>query len=467
MAFLMPSLYYAVLATKDFTSRRMLAAMAWGILAALANLTLINTFAILTGWMFLLVWFSGRVVPGVLQKLVNTLLLFLTGLTPAIFFALISFKARDLGLLYTGGSKGFFEDTVKTLLPKLTGFDNILLYSVTVVLFLFIAGYGIYRISRERSLLRPELVFLIFLCANILSYWLLNRSLHVNYPENRVAVYLFPLFAGALCFSVGDFAERTGRKGWLLILLPLLFFPLHFAYSLNLTHSEFYLEDPVPVSFYNAVKADHRPGDFPPTVGGHRLRHFCWSFNDFRNGGTESQLTFEDYPGTIEDFQVIDGKELTKFMGNYDVVLRYIPNDRYLMKRRSPAQERILETSGVINMDGERKDEYFTLFSGSLDTLVGKNIYIGFTGNLGSPAVPFEAWIVAEARDSTGKAVCYEKLALNWLRPEWKGEASQLKNGILIANLPVTVKRLQVYLWNMKQKTFSVRDLKTELYILY
>jgi hypothetical protein len=463
MAFLMPALYYTLQATTGFTTLRMMAAMVWSIVATLANMTLLNTLLLLTGWMLLVVWFSGQ-VNGAVRKLINSLWLMLTGLTPAIFFAIISFKARELGLLYTGGSKGFFTDTVRTLVPKLTGFDSLAVYLICLSVCLFILLYAIRQILKTRSLFHPNLVFLFLLSLNILSYWLLNRFFHVNYPENRVALYLFPLFIGALCFAAGDLAAVTGRRWPFAILFPLLFFPVHFAYNVNLTHSEFYIEDPIPVSFYNAVKATHRPGDYPPTVGGHRLRHFCWSFSDFRNGGTESQVYYGDYPGHIEDFQVVDGSDLQKFETWYSVLLRYEPNDRLLLKRKTDVHRTLLVSEKITDTQQEVTDEYYTLFPGSLDTLAGKTIYIGFSGNIESPAVPFEAWIVAEARDSTGTAVCYEKLALNWLRPAWQGDASYLKNGILIANLPGNVKKLQVYLWNMKKAKFRVTNTTIEIY---
>lgn len=466
MAFLMPVLYFTLKATTGFTTRRMMAAMGWGIIATLSNLTLLNTFLILIGWMLLLVWFSKQ-VHGRLKKLFNTLWLLFSGMTPALFFVLISFKARSLGLLYTGGSKGFFADTVKTLVPKLTGLDNYLLYSVVGVLFLFMAGYGLYLVFKEKGLFRQGIALLVFLCANIISYKVLNQFLHVNYPENRVAVYLFPLFTGALCFAVGDLAGRKGRRGFLLLLAPLLLFPAHFALNINLTHSAFYIEDPIPVGFYNAVKAAHAPGDYPPTVGGTRLRHFCWSFNDFRNGGTESEVYWDDYPGQMEDFQVIDEADLPKFSEKYSILLQYEPNKRYLLKRKSPVKRLPLLTSVVPDTQGEISDEYYTLFSGSLDSLAGKSIYIGFDGKISSPGVPFEAWIVAEARDSAAAPLCYEKLALNWLRPEWKGRASDLKNGILIVDLPTGAKRLQVYLWNMKKARFRIDGARMEIFRVY
>jgi len=465
MAFLMPVLFYTLLITEKFTTRKMIAAVVWGIISAMANLTLLSTFLILIGWLALVICFS-RQVSGFHRKMVNILCLIPTGIIPAFIFVLISFKARKLGLLYTGGSKGFFTDTVRTLLPKMTGLDNMILYSVAALLFLFIAGYGIYTIFREKSIFRPGLVFPVFLCANIISYLFLNRFLHVNYPEDRTAVYLFPLFAGSLCFAAGDLAFRTGRRWFLITLVPLLFFPVHFAYSINLTHSEFYIEDPIPVSFYDAVKASHRPGDYPPTVGGHRLRHFCWSFNDFRYGGTESQIYWGDYPGNIEDFQIADSKELSKYIRNYSILVHYPANNKYLLKRNTFLNRQLLTSVKVPDTQKEATDEYYPLFSGSLDTLHGKSIYIGFEGRIESPAVPFEAWIVADAGDSSGTMVCYEKLSLSWLRPEWGKRSASLKNGILIANLPGTVRKLKVYLWNIKQQHFNIRDFKTELYIL-
>jgi hypothetical protein len=258
----------------------------------------------------------------------------------------------------------------------------------------------------------------------------------------------------------------TGKHYFNALTVPLLFFPIHFFFSLNMTHSEFYLEDAVPVSFYNTVRADHRPGSYPPTIGGHRLCHFCWSFLDFSKGGTESQLTYEDYPGTIEDFQIAYKKELPRYSANYKPVLHNFPNDRYLLKRRVPVNRHWVTTSQLPASDQMINREFFTLFSGSLDTLIGKNIYIGFTGRIESPSVPFQAWIVAEARDSTGKAICYEKLSLNWLRPEWKGEKSFLMNGLQVAKLPSSVKNLLVYLWNSNEVLFRVPEGKIEIFVI-
>ena len=374
MAFLMPVLYYVLLAAEEFSTRRMLSAMLWAMLSTLVQSHILNTFLILSGWFFLQIWFT-KTGSSLLQKLANTLWLMLIGMTPAIFFAMISFKAREMGLLYTGGSKGFFADTVRTLMPKLTGIDNMVLYIICLSVCLFILGYAIYLILREKSLFRPGLVMPFLLGLNILSYWMLNKLFHVNYPENRVAVYLFPLFTGALCYAVGDLAGKTRLKAILVFLLPILFFPVHFVYSLNFTHSEFYIEDPIPVSFYEAVRSSHKSGEYPPTVGGHRLRHFCWSFNDFRNGGKESQVYYDDYPGQIEDFQVVDGSELKKFETNYSVLLKYEPNDRLLLKRKTDVNRTLLTSENINDTGNEVTDEYYTLFSGTLDTLTWKNIY--------------------------------------------------------------------------------------------
>ena len=463
IAFLMPALYFTLKATEAFSLRRMLAAMGWAILATLSNLALINTFLILTAWMLLLIWSPSR-LRGTSRKLSGTLLLVLTGLAPVALFALISFKARSMGLLYTGGSKGFFTETVKTLIPKLTGFDHWIVYAVVGALFLFAAGYGIYRIIRTHAILHPDLVFLTFLSANILSYWALNRFFQVNYPENRVALYLFPLFAGAVCFAAGGLSEQLNRRYLALLAAPLLFFPVHFAYSLNLNHSDFYIEDPVPVAFFDAVKAAHEPGEYPPTVGGHRLRHFCWSFHDFQNRGTESQLTFSDYPGTTEDFQIVDGSEISKFSKDYALLLRYPPNDRCLLKRNGPLSRTRIAASAIPDTPQPVTEEFFSLFGGPADTLAGKTLYIGFTGMIEAASSPFEAWIVAEVRDAAGTAVCYEKLALNWLRPEWKGERIYLKNGILVPVLPAEARLLKVYLWNVRRAPFRCEKGRIEVY---
>jgi hypothetical protein len=463
MALFMAVLYNALRLTESFSPRRMFTALAWMILAVFSNLALINTYLILTGWMLLLTWFRGG-APGKRPKMILSLRLLGAAIPPAAFCIIISFMAREKGLLYTGGSSGLFSITVKSLTESLTQAGIGITYDLLAVLTLFIAGYTVYEVINKKSLLQSRVLFPAFFFSNLLSYWILNLLFHVNYPENRVALYLFPLFSGALCIAAGDLAARQNRKAMLLWMVPLLFFPIHFAASLNMDHAEFYREDAIPARFYTEVREHHPPGDYPPVVGGPRLRHFCWSFLDYRNGGTEGPLLWSDYPGTLATFQIVDGPDLDLFRNDYTIMDSYPASDRYLLRRNVPPQRVLLVHNTPGNLPDTSFGEFQTLFSGTADSLQGMSLYVGFDGEISSFYVPFEARLVAEVKNEEGRSLRYEFLGLNWLRLRWGGATSRMKNGLVIPSLPAESKTLILYIWNIRKAPFHVGRANVEVY---
>ena len=297
-----------------------------------------------------------------------------------------------------------------------------------------------------------------------MAYWIMNKLFQVNYPENRWAIYWLPLFVLALGQAIENRLLDTGKKTWLIFLIPTLIFPVMFPACINFSHTESYIEDPITKSFYDQVKASHFKGDYPPTVGGHRLRHFCWSFLDFRNGGTESMVNWYAYPDSVSDFQIIDGKDMTLFQKNYKVADYYPSNDRYLLKRLIPASKEAIISVADHRSVKETQEEYFPLFQSSVDTLSGSALYLGFEGDFLSMSVPFEAWIVADVKDANQNSLEYIHFALNWYRPYWNESSSHIKNGFIIPILPPESKTLILYLWNMNKVTFTIKNFNCTLF---
>ncbi|MBE0648855.1 MAG: hypothetical protein IH596_13880 [Bacteroidales bacterium] len=465
MALLMPALYYLIRMSEHYSARRLVSVILWGAFATLANLSLFNTYLLLIIYLFLFSWFSGQ-LPTLRKRIVSTSLITLIGIPFLVFFAMISFEFKAKGLLYTGGGNGIWEDTVKTLFSRLFSTDNSYLLILVGVLFLLIVAAGIARLIKEKNLFSPKLVFTLFLTGNLVGALLLHLVFQVNYPENRVALFLFPLFVGALCFAADDLPRLLHSKVALIILLPALLIPFHFITHLNLTHAGFYIEDLIPFSFYQTVKKNHPQGEYPPIVSGKRLTHFCWSFYDFCEDGTEAQISFTNFPENISDFQIADATDLTFFHQDYHIVDSSTLNQRYLLKRNITASRVLIAKDSNLHTSGMIDWEYFRLYTATLPDLEGKSAYVGITAEISSPVAPFHTWMVAEVKDTTGQTLQYERVSLYWFRPAWNGETTHFKNGFFLSQIPPGAASLKVYIWNIEKDLFSVENGMAELFVL-
>jgi len=376
MALLMPAIFYLIRMTEHYSLRRLIAVILWGAFATLANLSLFNTYLLLILYLLLFTIFSGQ-LHSLRQRITSIGWIAFIGIPFLLLYTMISFEFRAKGLLYTGGGNGIWEDTVKTLFSRLFSTEEVLLLILVVFLFSLILVVSIIRLLREREIFSSKLVYVIFLTGNLAGALLLHLILQVNYPENRVAIFLFPLFIGALCFAADDLPRLLKSKISLIALVPLMLIPIHFFTHLNLTHASFYIEDLIPASFYKTVKQHHQPGDYPPIVSGKRLTHFCWSFYDFCEDGTESQITFPNSPETISDFQIADANDLGYFQKDYQIVDSSSVNHRYLLKRKLPATRILVGQSADFRTPGFVENEYLLLYSGNITIPKGQSVYLG------------------------------------------------------------------------------------------
>jgi len=465
VALLMPALYYLLRMTERYTLRKMIAVILWSAFATLANLSLFNTYLLLLLYLILFSGFSNQLT-SLRQRMSSIGWALITGTPFLVLFSMISFEFRARGLLYTGGSNGIWQDTIRSLFSRLFSSENILLLILVVLLFSLMITVAAIRLVKEKKLFSPKLVYLILLSGNLAGALLLHRIFGVNYPENRVALFLYPLFIGALCFAADDLPRLLLSKLSLVALLPLILIPIHFFTHLNLSHAGFYTEDLIPPSFFQKVKQNHLPGDYPPIVSGKRLTHFCWSFYDFRSGGTESQITFTNYPENYSDYQIADIEDLPFFNQDYQIIDSTPVNHRYLLKRKIQASRALVDRVTGIRTPGMIDQEFFSLYTGEMADLERKSAYAGITATITSPAEPFHTWIVADVCDSTGKSLQYERISLYWLRPVWNKLTGHFRNGFFLSRIPQGASTLKIYVWNIEKAPFLIEDGKAELFLL-
>lgn len=432
-------------------------------LSLAANLSLMNM-AILTtgiyGYHMLLNFKTSQWNTNLLRSVLIAAL----GVIPVVFFALYSFAMKERGLLYYGTPEGFIKVSVDTIIYLLTGSRSLILRYYILGMFVLSSGIVIYFFRKDKKdirLIHPGNFFFILLTANVLASILLQLLLHVNYPEDRVALYFYPLFVGAAVFlfdRITPWFSRYWKWVPIHLLAPFLLLPIHMLWGLNLKYTFNYKNDYMPEEFYLKVKDAHTPGELPATVGGYRTRHFAWSMHDFRHGGTESPIHFANYPSLLADYQVVNMEDHPEFLKYYDIMAREEVNGRCLLKRKQFLERVPQLIADSLSTGGEISGEFFNLYSGQADSLRGKSLYISANLTVASPAKPFSAWLVFNVRDEAKNDLRYEFIPLDWLRASWDGSPSNFMNGTLLHDLPETSDRLLVYLWNINKVPFSVEE---------
>jgi hypothetical protein len=457
MAFLLGSLYYLMQTLQQNRALTYAASLLMGVLALSANLTLLVSFLIVFAWLLMrqLIQFRGGLKRNV-AILISTIFLFIIPLWVLMKYI---FHLQSAGALYYGSLSGFWQLTVNSLSFMFTGCNGPVVPFIILFLFINAAAIFLAILYKEKLLpllTEPAMVFFVLLCANIAALLLMGRLLKVNYPEDRTGLYLFPFFIGSLCFLTDKALALWNRKWLLILLLPLMFFPVNFLYSLNFSRCNIYIEDRFPQRYFDRVSSAQRPGDFPPTVGGNSVKLFCWTYFNYRSGGTQGAVHFWNFPSIDEEYQIVRPDEIPAWKNSYDS----IDYDKYsglLLLQRKSTYTRVLLDSLSVSTPAEIKDEYFDLCTFSADSLRGKTLYLGYKLTFSTAEAPFNTRVVIDVGDKDGKSLAYEYISLNWLKLHYEGNSTNFINGMLIHKLPPEAVSIKSYIWNLDKAPYSVK----------
>jgi hypothetical protein len=465
MALLSGAIWYLINFVKSFKLRFIALCLLFMMLATYANLALINTFFLILFFILIYAILNEKLFAGMDRKVLS--LLFFLGVIPLGFLGMILLRLKFNGNLWAGSANGLWNATVKTVIKMLTISDApVFLYFVVVYFILACVLFFYFTIRgwKQKFFQSSSTVFFYLLTGNLVVILVLGHVFKINYPEDRIGLYLIPLFLGSLLFLIDQVNRKKKFNYLLLIAIPLLYLPAQFLVRFNVTYLSFYYDDNIPWRFYDKVYADLKPGTFPPTIGGYKGRHFCWSYLDFRHGGKLSDIYSSHYPGYESDFQIVDIKDNPGWLNLYDSVDYDKYSGRYLLKRKVPLKKVFNSGSGTISSKGEIHPDFFLFYETNVDSLVGKTLYLGYDMEIESGAKPFVAWIVATVSDKSGNILRYERIPLDWLRTEWKGSSVRFLNAIFLEELPPGSCKLSATVWNMQHAHFRVNKGKCAVY---
>ncbi len=480
MALMFAAVYYLIKAWKTNHLRHSAFSLIFMMLATFANLPLINTYLLVVGIISLkflitktphppalspegkrLKWYMQIISLKKRKHWLIPLIIVFTGVIPAGFFAWILIVMQQNGNLYAGSGKGFWDVTVNSLMKMLT-YSHPRLFSYFAIFFFVIACFLFIRLFLRKGgfnfLSESGGIFFLLLTGNILASLILGIFFRVNYPEDRIALYFFIFLTGSFLFLLDRILPADKIYAGILLSFPFLFFPLQFFHRINLTYLSFYISDNIPPRFYDKVYANFTPGNFPPTIGGERGRHFCWSYLNYRKGGWLSEIFYSDYPNLAADFQIVTTSQNPRWANFYTSIDYDKYSGRELLQRKHTVQKVITGSRVNISTKGFTDKKFFTLYEQPTDLIAGKSLYVTIDLSLESKVNPFVAWIVTTVVDNKGTALSYERIPLDWMRSEWKGPGNNLKDVMMVPEVPAGATKVVTYIWNMEKVQYSLKN---------
>ncbi|NCA85646.1 MAG: hypothetical protein EOM83_08735 [Clostridia bacterium] len=454
---LMPALWYLSKALDQAKVKDYLLALLFAALALSANLTLINTVIIFISLLSLKLLVDNKMTLAKAWQ--HWVIILIVGVGSVIYFAVFIFTLKAAGELYYGDSTGFWTVTVNTLIETLFGKENLLVGIFVGFYFVWMAlagGWFFIRKISIQKLFNPRLLLFYFLVGNILAAILLKHFFGINYPQDRTGLYFVVFFVGSLFFITDLAVEQFRTKAPLFILIPLLFIPVHFLMSMNLSYNAIEPHK-IPDRFYDKIFESYVPGEAPPTVGGYRIRELRWAYLNFSHGGLLGKLHWTFYPSRIEDFQIVDTSYFKDWRTTYDSIDYEPTSGFYLLKRKSAIPQQFIDQKNNIAFEAPSDIEYYSLFKVNVDTLQGETVEVVFDIYFNTAARPFRSWLVASVADAQAHEIRYEYLPLDWLHKNREGESGHLINNMIVP-IPDGAATLNIYIWNLDKVTFDMHD---------
>jgi len=437
--------------------------------AVSANLTLLIT-AIIMYCFLLLNLIINKTFHN--KRIIHLVLIIIFGILPLALFSNLLFSMKTSGQLYYGSQAGFIEVTVKSLL--IAFFDNSSFILICIFIFLFIflffsIIFYLFKSSFTETLGSVCFISFILLSGNITASILLNNFLKINYPEDRVGLYLFPFFFICLYFAIDKLITYNSFKILYVFCLFSLLFPVHFFKDISLEHARFWKNCQIPYRFYQKVSLSSEDylKKFPPIVSGYRLHQLCWYYFDNKNGGDCSSMQSNDFPFKDADYLIIPKSNFPDMFTYYDSIDYYDYTKLYLLKRKIILHRELIDSATNINTHGTVNDEFFNIWSADdMSKYKNKSIYFMYTFTINSPKKPFEARIIVTSEDKDKNKLRYDFLSLDWLKKDWNGRKNNFKNCLLVYRLPENSYNLLTYIWNINKSPFSITDGKCYIYKL-
>ncbi len=445
LAFLLGAIFHGAQYLRTTKLKHQLLLWFWMWLAVAASLTLINSYIILLGLSFLIL-FTVEEKPW---------LHFLTWLVFGLSFfaaaAYYGFELKERGLLYTGFDEGFIGVTVQSLVRYQLQVESETIATIITAIGALASLLVLLRFATKSlrwSAIRLTAFLLLF---NAIGSLLLNWIFGMNFPENRVWMYYIPLFLITFAGALDGLSETNKKLKWLG--LSLLFFPVHtlshFNFETTLLWPKWHASDDI----YNRVVEYQREQGRTLMLSADYLNELGWAYYNFQNDAELQLLQRDPVPDTLSDLMIGRPADFDFASVPYDTMYVDDANGVYLLKRKHPikwSEPKVLEVNAA-EINGS--NEFYELLNDSTLRLPGTSGALELNAMVSVKGGLWDGELIITSADSTGSGT-YTSIPMHWLRPAWNGDELHLKRTYHFGENAVTFK---VYFWNINKQELNIK----------
>lgn len=313
-------------------------------------------------------------------------------------------KLKEAGALWWGSKEGLWEVTGKSVSKNIFFIDSNYLKYGLFLLFLILTILliiALFKKGRKEFILSIQFWACTLLLLSLVAIVLQVKIMDVNYPQDRVAMYLVFL----LIISMGSlFSEKQILK-WSLLLL--LWFPISFVAKVNLNTTIFSPQDRIHNSFYE---------DIQKLIGQHDVltadyvAHLCYSYSSRKEAKPKMASLNHSESLNDEDYHLSSFYGNIKNWTNYKCILSDDITKMKLYKRVSKlSKTTLLDTNiQVLHTNGM----YLTLLDYSVpDNTFYSSLHVNVEGDflLTKGMLSFD--LIEDMIGAGGKSINYNSTA--------------------------------------------------------
>lgn len=422
-----------------------------------ANLTLLNVVLIITGLVLVYALYSKRL------KAV-TYIFIIANLVCIVLAVWVGIELKKRGLLYYGSQEGFYKVTLTSLSNLMFGSLTKVLPVVFIVLTILLLLMYILKakaIGMHNVFLKPVTVAGILFAGSIVAIISLNVFLKVNYPEDRTALYLYPLFLLFLFFSVDSFFKtQTAVITSLSITLVVLF---HFVNQLNLAYSTYWKQERVPQTFYHQIAEDWKGKEHKVFISAYRMKGYIWNYYTYRSPQKLNEIYHQHFPSSQADYLIIEEDNYNKcpdVIKNYNQVLFDRYNHIRLLKNKRALNYQLVFDS-VLTENRTINYSYVDLFDMKIDSDTIKNAAAEFECELTTDKLSYIDFVFKAmmGSETLSEAVCRTQ----WQREKWITPDNKTKNRIFLEDIKGADKFV-LFINGREGESYKLSNLKVRIF---
>lgn len=454
---LIASVYFLLEFLRHSNTRSLIGFNLFSFLALAANFTLLNVMLIASVTLIMRSIYERKFAVNIIAGL----------LLNVIFIALTVWIATELkkrGLLYYGSQEGFYKVTLTSLSNLIYGSTTKTLPVVFIVLSLLACIVCIVKFKKfqlKNAISKPATIAAFLFFGSMLVVISLNLLLNVNYPEDRTALYLYPLFILFLFFSIDLFSVKKIAKTSAAVILFLV--ATHFFTQTNFAYSTYWRQERVPETFYSHIADEWKGREHEVFISAYRMKGYIWNYYTFRNKQKLNEIYHQNFPSPKADYMIIEENNYNKYPGvvkNYTEVFFDKHNHIRLLKNRGTLNYQLFFDS-VVTEPKTIIYPYVDLLDLKIYNDSIQNAASEFECELSTDKLSYIDFVfkAMKGNETLSEAVC----RIQWQREKWINPDNKIKNRIFLENV-TSADRYVLFINGREGESYKLSNLKIKVF---